>query len=85
MADYYEILLKRKVHDELKQIQGNRRRAIEKFIDTISDNPFEEGDFSETDRDGRIVHCKIIRDYAITFYPDHAVKEVKVIELIHTP
>ena len=85
MANDYEILLKRKVHNELKQIQGSRRKGIEQFIDYISDNPFEEGDFSETDREGRIVHCKIIRDYAITFYPDHAVREVKVIELTHTP
>jgi hypothetical protein len=62
-----------------------RKSAISKFIDYLGDNPFDEGDFPEQDEIGRTVYCKIIRDYAITYYPDHPVKEVKILELLQTP
>jgi len=85
MSDSYTIYLKRSVHQALRELRGNRKRAIEKYIDYLSDNPFDVGDFSETDSNGRTVHCKVIRDFALSFYPDHAVKELKVIELVRTP
>jgi len=66
-------------------MRRDRRLAVEAFIASLAENPFDEGDFSESDRDGRIVHCKIIRDYAISYYPDHPVKEIKIIELVRTP
>ncbi len=85
MSDSYTVYLKRSVHEDLRELRGSRKRAIEKYIDYLSDNPFDEGDFTESDRNGRDVHCKVIRDFALSFYPDHAVKELKVIELVRTP
>ena len=85
MGDSYAAFLNRPAHEALIRLKGSKRRAIDKFIDYLSDNPFEVGDFSEYDKVGRIVHCKIIRDLAITYYADHAVKELKVIELVPTP
>ena len=85
MSESYDIFLKRPVHENLKKLKGSKKRAIEKFIDYLSDNPFEEGDFSEFDDSGRQVYCKVIKDHAITYYPDHAAKELKVIELVATP
>jgi hypothetical protein len=85
MSDTYDIFLKQSLHDELAAIRGNKKRAIERFIDYLSENPFDEGDFQEVDRDGREVYCKIVRDHAITYYPDHPVKELKILELVKTP
>ena len=85
MSDSYAIFLNRPVYEALIRLKGNKKKAIEKFIDYLSDNPFDEGDFTESDESGRLVHCKIIRDYAITYFPDHAVKELKIIELVPTP
>jgi len=85
MVDPYAVFLNRPAHEALIRLKGEKRRAIDKFIDYLSDNPFEEGDFSECDKVGRIVHCKIIGVLAITYYPDHAVKELKIIELVPTP
>ena len=85
MSDSYDIFMKRPVHESLKRLKGSKKRAIEKFIDYLSDNPFEIGDFSESDDIGRQIYCKVIKNYAITYYPDHAVKEIKVIELVTTP
>lgn len=85
MSDSYAVFLNRPSHEALIRLKGAKRRAVDKFIDYLSDNPFEEGDFSEYDKVGRTVRCKIIRDLAITYYADHAVKELKVIELVTTP
>ena len=78
MVDPYAVFLNRPAHEALIRLKGGKRRAIDKFIDYLSDNPFEKGDFSECDKVGRIVHCKIIRDLAITYYPDHAAKELNL-------
>ena len=48
------------------------------FIRTLGDNPNTGGDFSERDESGRTVQVKIIGRYAITFWADHPVCEVKV-------
>ena len=42
----------------------------------------EDGDFQETNPvDGRILTIKIVGDYAITYFFDHAVKEIKVLHI----
>lgn len=82
--DSYEIYVKKAAFAGLDQLRGSTRRSIEKFIDYLSDNPFDEGDFPETDSKGREIFCKIIRDHAITYYPDHAVKELKILEITTT-
>lgn len=42
----------------------------------------ETGDFTELSPiDGRALDIKIISDYAITYFVDHAVKEIKVVDV----
>jgi len=85
MQSSYSIFLRRPASDALARLREPRKSAISKFIDKLADNPSDEGDFSEQDESGRTVYCKIIRDYAISYYPDHPVKEVKILELVQTP
>jgi mRNA-degrading endonuclease RelE of RelBE toxin-antitoxin system len=85
MSSSYSVFLRRPASDTLATLREPRKSAISKFIDYLGDNPFDEGDFPEQDEIGRTVYCKIIRDYAITYYPDHPVKEVKILELLQTP
>lgn len=57
---------------------GPPRELVMRFIRSLADNPNALGDFKETDNAGRIVQVKIIGRYAVTFWADHAVSEVKV-------
>jgi hypothetical protein len=57
---------------------GPQREAIMKFIRSLADNPNSPGDFVEKDPVGRTVQVKVIGRYAITFWADHAVSEIKV-------
>ena len=85
MAESYTVYLRRPASEALITVAASRRKAIEKFIDYLGENPFDEGDFPEEDESGRKVFCKVIRDYAVTYYPDHAVKELKILEIFRTP
>ena len=57
------------------------RKLILGWLDRLAADPFQEGDFQETDNAGRIVQVKIIGQQALTFWADHAIKEVKVTQI----
>lgn len=48
------------------------------FVRSLAGNPNMIGDFSEKDGAGRTVQIKIVGRYAVTFWADHAVSEVKI-------
>ena len=57
---------------------GTQRASVMKFIRSLADNPNTAGDFTEKDNTGRILQVKVIARYAVTFWADHAVSEIKV-------
>jgi hypothetical protein len=57
---------------------GSQREKLMRFIRSLAENVSREGDFSEEDHTGRTVQVKIVGRYAVTFWVDHAVSEVKV-------
>jgi hypothetical protein len=60
---------------------ARERSNILVFLESLSGNPFQKGDYEEKDLAGRPVHIKIIGKWALTFWADHAVAEVKVIRI----
>jgi hypothetical protein len=54
------------------------RKAVMDFIRSLAADPHCTGDFAESDEVGRTVYVKIVGRFAITFWADHAVSEVKV-------
>ena len=57
---------------------GVQRELVMKFIRSLADHPDTPGDFTEKDQAGRMVQVKVIGRFAITFWTDHAVSEIKV-------
>ena len=57
---------------------GPVRNAVMDFIRSLATDPHCSGDFAERDGVGRVVYVKIVGRFAITFWADHAVSEVKV-------
>jgi hypothetical protein len=57
---------------------GPRREKLMRFIRSLAENQNAPGDFSEKDEMNRIVQVKIVGGYAITYWADHAVSEIKV-------
>jgi hypothetical protein len=57
---------------------GPARKAVMDFVRSLASDPYSHGDFAEQDEVGRTVQVKIVGRFAITFWADHAVAEVKV-------
>ena len=57
------------------------RSQILKFCDQLRDNPYLEGDYQDADLSGRPLQVKIVRDWAITYWLDHLVKEVRIVKI----
>jgi hypothetical protein len=55
-----------------------QREKVMQYVRSLADNPNAPGDFSEKDSAGRTVQVKIIGRYAVTYWVDHAVAEVKI-------
>jgi len=47
----------------------------------LAEDPFRAGDYVERDDIGRPIQVKIIGRYAVFFWSDHPVKEVKIVDL----
>ena len=73
----YRVLISIEVLQLHRPSRQSRDRILS-FLESLAGNPNQTGDYAERDDTGRSVHIKIIGDYALTYFADHAVKEVKV-------
>ena len=76
MEDYRVLVSKDLLRDP--RPRSRDRSKILDFVDSLASDPHRTGDYEEPDNDGRPVQIKIIGGYALTFWADHAVKEVKI-------
>lgn len=66
---------------QMERPNGAERHRILSFLESLADDSERAGDYVEQDDAGRLVQIKIIGDYALTYWTDHAVKEVKVTKI----
>jgi len=72
------------VHGDLIEVLSKRSspaRKVMNFIRSLAEDPFQTGDFTDHDASLRPRQIKIIGDYAITYWADHAVKSVMVVDI----
>lgn len=81
MSESYRVFVEEESIAILLTISKRKRQLLLGFLQTLARDPFTEADFPETDNTGRKCFCKIIDEWAISYYADHAVKEVKVFEI----
>lgn len=66
---------------QLQRPAPREREQILSFLESLADNPFKPGDYEERDDVDRPLRIKIVGNYALTYWADHAVKEVKVTKI----
>jgi hypothetical protein len=81
MIEPYEVFLWAEAIQSLRSIPVSARRRISNFIDLLSSDPALSGDYSITDSTGRIIEIKVIGSHAITFWADHAAREIKITDI----
>jgi hypothetical protein len=65
----------------LAATQGVGRRQLLAVLDQIAANPFHKGDLQQRDPAGRVHEVALLGDWLVTYWPDHAVKEIRVVAL----
>jgi mRNA-degrading endonuclease RelE of RelBE toxin-antitoxin system len=63
---------------QLERPSRREREQILSFLESLAENPGKSGDYEEHDDASRPVQIKIVGDYALTYWADHAAREVKV-------
>jgi hypothetical protein len=77
----YEVYLRAEAFEFLRRRHGDERSRLLRLLHELGRDPYRRGDFSERDLSGRDVQVLIFQRYAISYWADHAVKELKVIDV----
>ncbi len=71
--------------EALHQILALRPASLRLFalkqIEALADNPFTRGELETTDSTGRRNQIKVAGTLSITFWADHPVKELRVVDI----
>ena len=81
MAEPYDLLIEDVVVEQVKGLRGRPRKEIRSFILSLQENPFERSQSTFEDRKGRLVETATLFRYKLCFHVDHALREVKVLEM----
>jgi hypothetical protein len=60
---------------------GTARERIMTFVRQLANDPHRQGDYRTRDEVGHDLEVTIVGNYAVTFWTDHAVCEVKVLNV----
>ncbi len=77
----YEVYLRREVFEFLRQRRSDERDQLLTLLRALGQDPYRRGDFTERDRTGRDIEVLVFRRYAVLYWADHAVRELKVTEV----
>lgn len=48
----------------------------------LAGDPFGEGDYVTKDQTGRALQNRLLEDWVVTYWADHAVKELRITEIV---
>jgi hypothetical protein len=77
----YRVFLAKEIVAQLRDCKRRERESMTRFFDQIADDPYRAGDLVEQDDSGRDIQVTLMGRFALYFWSDHAVKEVKVVGL----
>ena len=77
----YRVFIAREVVESLRKLPLRQRQELTKFVESLEESPFQRGDYTERDDVGRPIEVRIMGRHAVCYWADHALKEVKVIDL----
>ena len=77
----YEAVLSSKATAFLLGLPKARQRQVMVLLERLAATPNHPGDYSECDHTGRAVQFLLIGDFVISYWPDHAVRELRIVEI----
>ena len=77
----YRVFIAAEVIATLRKRGKREQQFITRLFDELAQDPSRPGDYAEQDEIGRPVQVVIIGSSAVCFWADHAVKEVRIVDL----
>jgi mRNA-degrading endonuclease RelE of RelBE toxin-antitoxin system len=77
----YRVFIGVEIVRELKAYPRKQQVLITQFLDFLGDNPHHQGDYIEHDNVSRPIQVAILGRFAVFYWADHAVEEVKIVDL----
>lgn len=77
----YEIVAPLTVYEVLRSMPRVDRRRVEEFLHRLTRRPSLPGDFESPAENGRTHQAKIVGDWLVSYWPDHAVREIRLSEI----
>jgi hypothetical protein len=77
----YRVFIAAEVIAFLRACPRREQRVITRLFEELAKDPYRAGDYVEPDLIGRPVQVLIMGSRAVCFWADHAVKEVKIVDL----
>ncbi len=82
MANEYSLYVRHEIFLRLKKVSSRQRERVLSFLDSLERDPFQPGDYETLSPDGRPIQTKIVGPFAVLFWTDHAVSEIKVVDFV---
>lgn len=77
----YSVYVEARVAESLPRLKSAERERLLRFCHKLRTDPFLEGDYIEHDDIGRLLQVLVVGRHAIVFWADHAIQEVKILDL----
>lgn len=81
MIEPYSVYFRIEVLDVLRQLRPRVRANVLHFARTLTDDPFQESDYTEADEAGLGLDVKIVGTLAVIYHVDHADREVRILDV----
>jgi hypothetical protein len=79
MPARYRYVLDGTVAEEVLTAPARQREQFIKVFRHLADDPFQRGESFFRDSSGREIQKKLFGQWLISFWPDHAVQEMRVV------
>ena len=77
----YRSVFTREAHDFICRASDDEIRELDAWLDRIERQPGLPGDYIERDQIGRELQVSCTRCLAVSYWIDHAVREVRIIRI----
>ncbi len=81
MKPGYEPVFSLPAHEALLAARRRERAEIMQWVLTLAAAPFTMGDLTERDDTGRTLQALALNDHVLTYWADHAVRELWIVKL----
>jgi hypothetical protein len=78
-ASSYEPVLSANASEFLVGLSKSKQKRLIHLLFQLAENPSQIGDYSKSDDTGREIQFLLLRDVLIAFWPDHPVRELRIV------